>query len=133
MRADESKKSNQNRYKTTNWREYNKALKVRGSLTGWLDKDMQCFPLPTGKRSCGPTFSDAAIQLCLSIKCLFGLALRQVLGLVQSLLRLEGSRWPVPDYSTLSRRRQTLKSTALSTPRHGPGFAGGQRQCSWGQ
>jgi hypothetical protein len=29
------------RYKTTNWAEYNAALKARGSLTIWLDKDMQ--------------------------------------------------------------------------------------------
>lgn len=27
------------RYKTTNWTEYNAALKARGSLTIWLDKD----------------------------------------------------------------------------------------------
>jgi hypothetical protein len=29
------------RYKTTNWAAYNAALKPRGSLTIWLDKDMQ--------------------------------------------------------------------------------------------
>lgn len=29
------------RYKTTNWAAYNAALKARGSLTIWLDKDMQ--------------------------------------------------------------------------------------------
>ena len=34
------------RYKTTNWAEYNAALKVRGSLTIWLDKDMQWYAPP---------------------------------------------------------------------------------------
>ena len=29
------------RYKTTNWAKYNAALKDRGSLTVWLDTDMQ--------------------------------------------------------------------------------------------
>lgn len=29
------------KYKTTNWADYNKALKGRGSLTVWLDKGMQ--------------------------------------------------------------------------------------------
>ena len=29
------------RDKTTNWAEYNAALKARGSLTIWLDKDMR--------------------------------------------------------------------------------------------
>ncbi len=109
MRAEESKKSDKRRYKTTNWREYNKALKARGSLSVWLDTDMQWLAPPTGKRGRRPTFSDASIQFCLSIKCLFGLALRQALGFVHSLLRLAGLQWPVPDYSTLSRRQQTLK------------------------
>ena len=27
-------------YKVTNWREYNKALKQRGSLTVWLSEDL---------------------------------------------------------------------------------------------
>lgn len=54
-------------------------------------------------------FSDAAIQFCLRIKCLFGLALRQSLGFVESLLRLAGLDWPVPDYSTVSRRQKSLK------------------------
>ena len=109
MRAEESKKPDKRRCKTTNWREYNKALKARGSLSVWLDTDMQWLAPPTGKRGRRPTFSDAAIQFCLTIKCLFGLALRQALGFVHSLLRLAGLQWPVPDYSTLSRRQQTLK------------------------
>ena len=78
------------RYKTTNWAAYNAALKARGSLTIWLDKDMQWYAPASGKRGRQQVFSDAAIQFCLSIKCLFGLALRQSLGLVQSLLRLAG-------------------------------------------
>lgn len=45
---------------------------------------------PSGKRGRNRTFSDAAIQFCLIIKCLFGLPLRQTLGLVQSLLKLMG-------------------------------------------
>jgi hypothetical protein len=45
----------------------------------------------------------------LSIKCLFGLALRQSLGLIQSLLHLAGLAWRVPDFSTLSRYQKTLQ------------------------
>ena len=29
------------RYRTTNWKDYNAALKARGSLSVWLDRDMQ--------------------------------------------------------------------------------------------
>lgn len=96
------------RYKTTNWAAYNAALKARGSLTIWLDKDMQWYAPANGRRGRQRVFSDAAIQFCLSIKCLLGLALRQALGFVQSLLRLAGLQRPVPDYSTLSRRQKTL-------------------------
>lgn len=78
------------RYRTTNWPSYNAALKSRGSLTIWLDKRMQWFVAPSGKRGRSPKFSDAAIQFCLTIKNLFGLALRQSIGLVESLLQLSG-------------------------------------------
>ena len=97
------------RYKTTNWAAYNAALKARGSLTIWLDKDMQWYAPANGKRGRQRIFSDAAIQFCLSIKCLFGLALRQSLGLVQSLRRMAGLDWKVPDFSTVSRRQKTLR------------------------
>lgn len=101
-------KSPRGRYKTTNWADYNAALKARGSLTVWLDTDMQWYAPATGKRGRQPTFSDAAIQFCLSIKCLFGLALRQSLGMVESLLRLAGLVWKVPDFSTVCRRQKSL-------------------------
>lgn len=97
------------RYKTTNWAAYNAALKARGSLTIWLDKGMQWYAPASGKRGRQRIFSDAAIQFCLSIKCLFGLALRQSLGLVESLLRMAGLDWRVPDFSTVSRRQKTLR------------------------
>jgi hypothetical protein len=38
-------------------------------------------PPPSGKRGRNRTFSDAAIQFCLSSKCLFGQPLRQALGI----------------------------------------------------
>src|SRR5574343_1690211 len=95
-------------YRTTNWKDYNAALKARGSLSVWLDRDMQWHGQPTGRRGRSPPFSDAAIQFCLTIKGLFGLPLRQVIGFVQSLIDLAGLDWPVPDYSTLCRRQKTL-------------------------
>lgn len=98
-----------NKYKTTNWPTYNAALKSRGALMIWLDPKLTWAAEPTGKRGRNPTFSDAAIQFCLTIKCLFGLALRQATGMVQSLLRLAHLDWKVPDSSTISRRQKTLK------------------------
>ena len=43
------------------------------------------------------------------MKVLFGMALRQTTGLVESLLHLIGLDWAVPDFSTLSRRQKTMK------------------------
>ena len=96
------------KYRTTNWSAYNAALKARGSLLIWFDRDMAWFAAKSGKRGRSQTFSDAAIQFCLSIKCLFGLPLRQSLGMVESLLKQAGLDWPVPDFSTVSRRQKTL-------------------------
>lgn len=31
------------RYKTTNWAEYNQALRQRGAFTIWFDPQMQCL------------------------------------------------------------------------------------------
>jgi hypothetical protein len=97
------------KYKTTNWPTYNAALKSRGALMIWLDPTLKWAAQLTGKRGRNPTFSDAAIQFCLTIKCLFGLALRQATGMVESLLRLAHLDWKVPDSSTISRRQKTLK------------------------
>ncbi|WP_158617365.1 transposase [Falsigemmobacter faecalis] len=49
------------------------------------------------------------IQACLPLKLLFGLLLRQATGLIERLLTLPGLPWPAPDFSPLSRRRNTLK------------------------
>lgn len=99
---------NKPRYRTTNWKQYNTALKDRGSLSIWLDKRIAWFAAASGKRGLSPKFSDAAIQFCLTLKNLFGLALRQTTGLVQSVLQLWGLAWPVPDFSTLCRRQLDL-------------------------
>ncbi len=41
------------------------------------------------------------MQACLTLKVLFGLPLRQTTGFVESLLKLVGLDWAVPDFSTL--------------------------------
>ena len=95
-------------FRTTNWHSYNAALRQRGSLSIWFDPGTRWLAEPTGKRGRQPTFTDAAIQTCLTLKTLFGLPLRQVAGMVASLLELAGPDWPVPDYSTLCRRQKRL-------------------------
>lgn len=97
------------KYQTINWRDYNHSLKQRGSMLLWIDKDMDWLAAGSGKRGRAETFSDAAIQFCLMVKNLFGLALRQATGMVASLLKLSGLDWPMPDYPALCRRQQRLQ------------------------
>lgn len=107
------------KYCTTNWPAYNAALKRRGSLMVWLDADLQWKAPSSGRAGRPAVFSDAAIQFCLTLKCMFGLGLRQATGLAESLFKLAQLDWNVPDYSTLSRRQKTL-SVAI-TARHSRG------------
>lgn len=96
-------------YKTRNWPTYNEALKRRGSPFDLVRSQMSWDAVPTGRRGRQQTYSDTAIQTCLTMKVLFGMALRQTTGFVESLLRLIDLDWAVPDFSTLSRRQKTLK------------------------
>jgi len=57
----------------------------------------------TGKLGFQPVYSDAAVQNCLTMKVLFGMALRQTTGFVESRLCLIDLDWAVPNFSTLSR------------------------------
>ena len=95
-------------YKTRNWAEYNLSLKRRGSLLIWFDPEMEWEATFSGRRGRQQTYSAAAIQACLTLKVLFGLPLRQTTGFVESLLKLVGLDWSVPDFSTLCRRQKTL-------------------------
>ena len=65
-------------YRTTNWAAYNAALRQRGSLLVWFDPGTEWLAVPRGRRGRPTTFSDAAIQTCLTMKVLFGIALRQI-------------------------------------------------------
>ena len=68
------------KYQTTNWKDYNTALKAHGSLLIWLDEAMCWQGSASGKRGRRPKYSEAAIQFCLTIKGLFNLALRQAMA-----------------------------------------------------
>jgi hypothetical protein len=50
------------RYHTTNWSDYNAALRKRGSLLIWLDKEMAWHAPREGRPGRPPVFSNAAIQ-----------------------------------------------------------------------
>lgn len=98
-------------YRVENWREYNYALRRRGSLTFWVSEEAIEAWRYTGPRQQGGqiTYSDLAIETCLSLRLVYSLGLRQTQGFVTSLFELLQVELPVPDYSTLSRRQGSLE------------------------
>ncbi len=82
----------------------------------WSDPEMTWEASPSGKRDRRQTYGDAAIQTCLSMKVLFGMAPRHATSIVDSLLRLAGLDRAAPDFSTPSHRQKTL---AVNIPYRG--------------
>ena len=97
--------------RVTNWSEYNEALRRRGSLTVWFTDEAIANWKATPRTTPGgqPHYSDLAITTALTLRAVFHLALRQTEGLIGSVLQLIGVDLPVPDFSTLSRRAQSLE------------------------
>jgi hypothetical protein len=94
-------------------------LKARVSLTVWLDTQMQWQAPSSGKPGRQATYSNVAVQCCLMMKVLFGLALRQTQGFVHSVLKLSGLDWKALDYSTINRREKGLTVEITARPRSG--------------
>lgn len=114
-------------YKLTNWSDYNRALVRRGSLSVWFSQQAADQWYYDGPPQWGtdPTYSDFAIEVCLRLRLVYHLPLRQTQGFVESLFALMDLTLPVPDYSTLSRRGQDLpidlglsKQADQESPRH---------------
>jgi hypothetical protein len=101
-------------YRIRNWHDYNTALVHRGRLTLWLNQETLHHwhnQEHTGKRGKPRTYSDQAITCALRLGAVYHLPLRATEGLLASLVALAGDKVPIPDYSTLSRRRKTLRLT----------------------
>ncbi len=106
------RKQTKTKYRVRNWKEYNAALKQRGSLTLWVSDDVLQRWKNTeknGKRGRDYEYSDDAILTVCLLQEVFRLALRQTEGFATSIFALLGQDLPVPNYSTISRRRQTLE------------------------
>jgi hypothetical protein len=98
------------RHRVTNWRDYDAALRNRGSLTIWFTEEAlagwkaQPRTTPGGQRH----YSDLAIETAQTLRAVFRLALRQSEGLIGSIMRMLDIDLPVPDHTTLSRRASGL-------------------------
>ena len=111
-----SEQSDKKQYRIRNWKEYDAALKCRGSLTFWVDDEVVSGWLnesKSGKRGAPRTYSDVAIATMSTLGSVMGLRGRQTEGFVESLFQLMGLDLSVPDHSTVSRR---LRKLTVSLP-----------------
>ena len=100
------------KYRIRNWRDYNRSLELRGSLTFWISEELLVNWLAaeeTGMRGRSPKYSAAAIKTMATVKFVFHQAGRQTGGLVASIFELLKVALPVPDHSTVSRRMAGLE------------------------
>ncbi len=114
------------RYRVTNWPTYDRGLVELGDLRLWIAEEaLAAWAAPRRRTRGGQArFSDLAIETVLMLASVFRLPLRQAEGFVRSLMALMGLALPVPDHTTLTRRRRTVPvdSRALLT-RYDLGFA----------
>jgi hypothetical protein len=98
------------RFRVTNWPTYEAGLRRRGDLTLWLDETaLAGWSAPKRTTPGGqPRYSELAIELVLTLRLVFHLALRQAEGFTRSVLRLLGLELSVPDHTTLSRRGRSF-------------------------
>jgi hypothetical protein len=98
------------KHRVTNWAAYNESLRRRGDLTVWVSDEARSHWPASRRLSRGGQrkYSDLAITLCLTLRVVYGLPLRQTQGLMRSLATLMGLDVTVPDFSTLSRRSKGL-------------------------
>jgi hypothetical protein len=100
-------------YRMQNQTQANTRSNTRDVLLIWLDPQMHWHGNASGKPGRSPTFSDTAVQFCLAIKGLLDVPLRLAMKVTKQLLHEAGLNWPVPDYSTVSRRRKRLREVVV--------------------
>lgn len=102
------------RYHVQNWPAYEAGLRQRGDVTFWLDAATLAGWAALRRTTPGgqPIYSELAIELVLTLRLVFHLALRQAEAFAASVLRLLGLELPVPDHTTLSRRVRVSRAAS---------------------
>jgi hypothetical protein len=107
------------KYKLSNWPEYNAALRQRGRIEVWISDEAieQWYEKERVYDGTGTPrkYTDFAIIICHEIRKVFKLPLRQCQGFIDSLFEWQGLPIRCPDYTVLSRRLQAL---GLKNPRY---------------
>ena len=117
-RARNGRKHKKSRTPACGWKKYNQQLVNRGDLTLLVDPELFTssvwFAALRGKAHRPDYYSDAAVRFILTLAAIMRQPLRQAEGLCHGLFSMQGIELPVPNFSTLCRRRLRLK---LKLPR----------------
>ena len=99
------------RYKINNWPEYNRSLKLRGSLKIWIPYWVlqNWYYKGANERGSPLDYSDSCIEFCLTMKAVYNLGYRQTEGFIESIFLMRKIRLSVPCYSALCKRSKTIK------------------------
>ena len=110
------------KYRIRNWSTYDRSLVQRGNITLWFTPDAIAAwtPATTGKRGAQAKYSDLAIEVALTVRLVYGLALRQTEGFLQSISTLLDLGLRIPDNTTLSRRLKDLNVQIRSSVKDRP-------------
>lgn len=94
-----------------NWSKYNDQLVNRGSFDIWINQSVikSWRARSIGKRGAQAVYSNTAILITRQIGLVFRQNLRQTEGLVRSLVKALRFDLDIPDFTTLSRRSESLK------------------------
>ncbi|MFC3395017.1 IS5 family transposase [Brenneria rubrifaciens] len=109
------------KFKITNWKTYNHALRQRGSLTVWLSDDATAAwydAAEPARRGRPLRYSDMAITTALMLKNVFNLALRALQGFIDSVFHLMNVPLRSPDYTSISKRAKSV-NVNIRTPTRG--------------
>jgi hypothetical protein len=107
------------KYKVSNWSEYNQALRNRGRIEFWIDEEAieQWYEKDRVNDGTGAPkrFSDFAILVCHEVRQVYRLPLRQNEGFINSVFTIMQVPLSSPDYSCLSKRLALLD---IASPRY---------------
>lgn len=110
-KKDISPAKRKNQYRIRNWKDYNKSLIKRGSITFWFNEEtVENWHAihRTGKPGRPDKYSDDAIRCGLMIKAVFRIGFRALQGFVESIIDMLGLNITCPNYSVFCRRAHGL-------------------------
>lgn len=98
------------KYRVSNWSAYNESLRRRGDLTVWVADDVAQNWVARRRKTRGgqARYSNLAIEICLTLRTIFRLALRQTQGFMRSIWDGRGATLQLGQRTVGARKRGSV-------------------------